>query len=183
MIVDIYDTDAYDRRRAWRFYAPTLLALGAVAELMGAMLAAICSSLAVKQLLNSSASIRGLWVVEREGKWGDAEMSLGAAGKSAGATQPRVTGCTLERMLPPRLLLSLISVAAVWGQPARRPLKLDDLARMRDVRDPQCSPDGQSVAYVVSQIDGRQTILAECSRRCARKTSTESENAVPTHAS
>src|SRR5260370_17295625 len=106
------------------------------------MLAGSCSSLAVKRLWKSSASIRGLRVVEREREWDDAEMSLGAAGKSACATQPRVTGCTLERMLPPRLLLSLISVAAVWGQPARRPLKLDDLARMRDVPRPPSSPDG-----------------------------------------
>ena len=35
----------------------------------------------------------------------------------------------------------------------KRPLNLDDLARMRDVRDPQCSPDGKSVAYTVSTID------------------------------
>src|SRR5260370_42244468 len=87
MIVDLYDTDAYDRRRAWRFYAPTLLALGAVAELMGAMLAAICSSLAVKRLLNSSASIRGVRVGERERGCDEAEMSRGAAGKSTCATQ------------------------------------------------------------------------------------------------
>ena len=30
---------------------------------------------------------------------------------------------------------------------------MDDLARVRDVRDPQCSPDGQSVAFVVAMID------------------------------
>src|SRR5216683_2304796 len=52
-----------------------------------------------------------------------------------------------------RILLVLLSSLVLVAQPARRPLKLDDLARMRDVRDPQCSPDGQSVAYVVSQID------------------------------
>ena len=39
------------------------------------------------------------------------------------------------------------------GQTSRRALKLDDLARVRDVRDPQCSPDGKSVAFVVSMID------------------------------
>ncbi len=55
-----------------------------------------------------------------------------------------------------RLILVLISVmaaAAFAQQPARHPLKLDDMARMRDVRDPQISPDGQWVAYVVSTID------------------------------
>jgi dipeptidyl aminopeptidase/acylaminoacyl peptidase len=35
----------------------------------------------------------------------------------------------------------------------KRPLNLDDLARMRDVRSPQCSPDGKFVAYVVSTLD------------------------------
>ncbi len=37
----------------------------------------------------------------------------------------------------------------------KRPLSLDDLARMRDVRDPQCSPDGKFVAYVVSTLDAK----------------------------
>src|SRR5437764_6662079 len=64
-----------------------------------------------------------------------------------------VPRCKLDAMSSTRLLISVLSVAALFGQPARHPLKLDDLARLRDVRDPQCSPDGQSVAYVVSQID------------------------------
>jgi dipeptidyl aminopeptidase/acylaminoacyl peptidase len=56
----------------------------------------------------------------------------------------------------------LLLSAATWlsillgAQPARRPFKLDDLARMREIRDPQCSPDGQYVAYVVSQIDVKE---------------------------
>ncbi|MGB6481881.1 MAG: S9 family peptidase [Candidatus Acidiferrales bacterium] len=37
----------------------------------------------------------------------------------------------------------------------KRPLNLDDLARMRDVRGPQCSPDGKWVAYTVSTIDAK----------------------------
>src|SRR5580700_11972823 len=64
-------------------------------------------------------------------------------------------------MFPNRLLLSLASVAtllpvSVVAQPAQRPFKLDDLARMRELRDPQCSPDGRYVAYVVSQIDVKE---------------------------
>src|SRR5262249_13234973 len=55
-----------------------------------------------------------------------------------------------------RLSLTLISAIALMAQPARRPLKLDDLARMREVRDPQCSPDGQTVAYVVSTVDVKE---------------------------
>jgi dipeptidyl aminopeptidase/acylaminoacyl peptidase len=39
------------------------------------------------------------------------------------------------------------------AQQTRRRLTVDDLSRMRDVRDPQCSPDGKWVAYVVSSID------------------------------
>src|SRR5437588_729846 len=56
-------------------------------------------------------------------------------------------------------LLSLIVLTftvALSGQTARRPLKLDDLARFRDVRDPQLSPDGQWVAYVVATIDAKE---------------------------
>ena len=41
-------------------------------------------------------------------------------------------------------------------QTKRRPLKLDDLTRLREVRDPQCSPDGQTVAFVTSTIDTKE---------------------------
>jgi dipeptidyl aminopeptidase/acylaminoacyl peptidase len=50
------------------------------------------------------------------------------------------------------LLLVLLITAALPAQ-TRRPFKLDDLARLRDVRDPQLSPDGLWVAYVVATID------------------------------
>jgi dipeptidyl aminopeptidase/acylaminoacyl peptidase len=54
-----------------------------------------------------------------------------------------------------RLLLGLFSVA-LWAQPARHPFNLDDLARTREVRDPQCSPDGRWVAYTVSTVDMKE---------------------------
>jgi dipeptidyl aminopeptidase/acylaminoacyl peptidase len=54
-----------------------------------------------------------------------------------------------------RTLLFLLSAALVFSQ-VKRPLKLDDLARFREVRDPQCSPDGQFVAYTVSTIDAKE---------------------------
>src|SRR5437762_3568223 len=54
------------------------------------------------------------------------------------------------------LLLIVLVTAAVSAQTARRPLKLDDLARFRDVRDPQISPDGQWIAYVVSTTDQKE---------------------------
>ena len=63
-------------------------------------------------------------------------------------------------MTSKRALLLLLTIAAlaisVSAQTARRPLRLDDLARFRDVRDPQISPDGQWVAYVVSTIDPKE---------------------------
>src|SRR5437762_14324077 len=59
---------------------------------------------------------------------------------------------TLSRLL----LLALIAATVLPGQPARWPLKLDDLARFRDLRDPQLSADGQWVAYVVSTTDTKE---------------------------
>jgi dipeptidyl aminopeptidase/acylaminoacyl peptidase len=53
-------------------------------------------------------------------------------------------------------LLVLVSAAALSAQPARHAITLDDLAKMHDVRDPQCSPDGQWVAYSVSTIDVKE---------------------------
>ena len=49
-----------------------------------------------------------------------------------------------------------VSSPALIAQPAKLPMTLDDIQRMADVRDPQCSPDGQSVAYVVSRVDVKE---------------------------
>ena len=38
-------------------------------------------------------------------------------------------------------------------QPAKRPVKIDDFARLKSVGDPQLSPDGKWVAYTVGTID------------------------------
>src|SRR5213592_1258694 len=54
------------------------------------------------------------------------------------------------------VVLILAWTAALPAEVVRRPLKLDDVARMREVRDPQCSPDGQWVAYVVAAIDVKE---------------------------
>ena len=53
------------------------------------------------------------------------------------------------------LLIALIAATALSAQTAKRPFKLDDLARLREVRDPQLSPDGQWIAYVVATIDSK----------------------------
>jgi dipeptidyl aminopeptidase/acylaminoacyl peptidase len=51
------------------------------------------------------------------------------------------------------LLVILVSTAALLAQTTPHPLKLDDIFRFREVRDPQLSPDGQWVAYVVATVD------------------------------
>lgn len=53
-------------------------------------------------------------------------------------------------------MLLLLAAAAVCAQPARHPLRLDDISQIREVRDPQCSPDGQWVAYTVGTTDVKE---------------------------
>ena len=53
-------------------------------------------------------------------------------------------------------VVTLGSVAALSAQGAKRPLSLDDLGKLKEVRDPQCAPDGKTVAFVVSQIDVKE---------------------------
>src|SRR6266850_2695548 len=53
------------------------------------------------------------------------------------------------------LFIILLATITVLAQ-TRRPFKLDDLARLREVRDPQIAPDGQWVAYVVATIDAKE---------------------------
>ena len=59
-----------------------------------------------------------------------------------------------------RMLSALVAVVASVGiataQTAKRPISLDDLGKLKEVRDPQCAPDGKSVAFVVSQIDVKE---------------------------
>ena len=56
-----------------------------------------------------------------------------------------------------RILLIIFAAAiTVSAQTARHPLRLDDLARFRNVNDPQLSPDGQWIAYTVSTIDAKE---------------------------
>ena len=50
-------------------------------------------------------------------------------------------------------LLALAAAAPAMAQSDRRPLSLDDLSRLRDVGDPQLSPDGGWIAYTVSTPD------------------------------
>lgn len=51
------------------------------------------------------------------------------------------------------LIVALVLVCS--AQAAKRPLRIDDLFRIQDVRDPQLSPDGNWVAYVLSTTDAK----------------------------
>ena len=53
------------------------------------------------------------------------------------------------------LLVSLAALPAA-AQNAKHALRIDDIQKIRDVRDPQCSPDAKNVAYVVSAIDVKE---------------------------
>ncbi|PYQ97529.1 MAG: peptidase S9 family protein, partial [Acidobacteria bacterium] len=48
---------------------------------------------------------------------------------------------------------ALATSVGLVAQPGQRPIAIDDIQHLVDVRDPQCSPDGRQVAYVVSKID------------------------------
>jgi len=54
------------------------------------------------------------------------------------------------------LFVLVLSTSAVISQTSRHPLRLDDMTRFRDVRDPQLSPDGQLIAYVVGITDTKE---------------------------
>jgi dipeptidyl aminopeptidase/acylaminoacyl peptidase len=57
-------------------------------------------------------------------------------------------------MLKP--LWPVVFAVTALAQPARHPLTLDDIQKVREVRDPQCSPDGKWVVYVVGTIDTKE---------------------------
>ncbi len=51
-------------------------------------------------------------------------------------------------------VVAFLSLAPLFAMDtAKRPLSLDDLAKLREVRDPQLSPDGKWIAYVVGTTD------------------------------
>ena len=51
------------------------------------------------------------------------------------------------------LWVCLFLAAPVVAADAKRPMKVDDLFRFKRVSDPQISPDGKTVAYVVGEVD------------------------------
>ena len=60
---------------------------------------------------------------------------------------------SLIRRLPPAAAILLLALPVSAGE---RPLRIDDLFSIRDVDDPQLSPDGRFVAYTVRTLDAKQ---------------------------
>ncbi len=56
----------------------------------------------------------------------------------------------------PSPLILLLALAAVDAAAAERPLRVDDLFQIKDVDDPQLSPDGRFVAYSVRSLDAKK---------------------------
>ncbi len=56
------------------------------------------------------------------------------------------------RLFPALLVVSLTTAPSLAFQ-TKRPMKVDDLLAVRGVSDPQVSPDGRLVAYVVSELN------------------------------
>jgi len=57
-----------------------------------------------------------------------------------------------------KLLIKIFLIALVWptistAQESRRPLSIEDVLNLKTVRSPQISPDGQWIAYTVSEMD------------------------------
>jgi dipeptidyl aminopeptidase/acylaminoacyl peptidase len=55
-----------------------------------------------------------------------------------------------------RLVIVFLISALAQAQSAKRPIRVDDLAKMKAVGDPQVSPDGKWVAYTVGTVDAEK---------------------------
>jgi dipeptidyl aminopeptidase/acylaminoacyl peptidase len=62
----------------------------------------------------------------------------------------------MTRLVPLACAAVLLLTAPAAAQPPKRSLTVDDLARVRTVTDPQVSPDGAWVAYVVGTQDAEK---------------------------
>jgi len=64
----------------------------------------------------------------------------------------------LVRIAPHLVLLIIFSIVSgnAAAQNTKRPINLDDLARIKNVGDPQVSPDGKWVAYAVGTVDAEK---------------------------
>ena len=86
----------------------------------------------------------------RSSACGRAEAVLDEVMESPALMRLAVHSARDRLCLPPRCLLAS-RAAALAGAQGKRPLAVDDLYNVRDVRDPQRSPDGKWVAYTVTR--------------------------------
>src|SRR5438105_3733063 len=68
------------------------------------------------------------------------------------AKRDRAEEMSMKRLLVLATCLILASPAPAQEN-GRRPINIDDLFRFKRVADPQISPDGKRVAYVVGTVD------------------------------
>src|SRR5438270_5737829 len=71
-------------------------------------------------------------------------------------TKPKAYCAILPRMrslVSPAMLLALALPLVTSAQTVKRPIHLDDLAQLKDVADPQCSPDGNWIVFTVASVD------------------------------
>jgi dipeptidyl aminopeptidase/acylaminoacyl peptidase len=59
----------------------------------------------------------------------------------------------IAMMMAAAATIASMAAPGAIAQPAKRPIRLDDLARIRSVGDPQRSPDGKWIAYTVATTD------------------------------
>jgi dipeptidyl aminopeptidase/acylaminoacyl peptidase len=59
----------------------------------------------------------------------------------------------MERTLALACACLLVALMPAMAQEKRRPMKIDDLFRFKRVSDPQVSPDGKHVAYVIGTVN------------------------------
>ena len=65
-------------------------------------------------------------------------------------------GCRVFSITLIALVMAVALAPGLFAGPARRPISLDDLARIRSVGDPQRFPDGKWVAYTVGTTDAEK---------------------------
>ncbi len=59
----------------------------------------------------------------------------------------------ISKLICVSIFVFLLSVASVYSQNAKRAITIDDFFKMKEVKNPQISPDGKWIAYTVSEMD------------------------------
>jgi dipeptidyl aminopeptidase/acylaminoacyl peptidase len=59
----------------------------------------------------------------------------------------------LRALLPPALILAIVAFSPLLTSQVKRPMEIEDLFRLKRVSDPQLSPDGKMVAFVITEVD------------------------------